>query len=255
MAKMHENELEIDENLVHTLLKNQCPQWADLSISPIKSSGTDNALFRLGTEYVVRLPRIEWEPGSIGKKINKEYEWLPKIAKCLDTPISFPIFKGNPSKDYPYPWLITQWEEGYNPDFENQNEYELLARDLACFLNYFHKIHLKNSPASRRGIRLNEKELNAETKKAISELKGEIDIPLISALWEQLSNIPYWNKEPVWVHGDFLPGNILVQHNRLNAVLDFTDVGVGDPACDLAIAWALLKAVSQIGNILLELAS
>lgn len=245
MAKMHENELEIDEHLVHALLKNQCPQWANLSILPIQSSGTDNALFRLGTEYVVRLPRIEWQPGSIEKQINKEYEWLPRIAKCLDTPISFPIFKGNPSKDYPYPWLITRWAEGYNPDFEHQHEYESLAKDLAHFLNNFHKINLKNGPVSRRGIRLNEKKLDVETKKAISELNDGIDIPLISALWEKLSNIPYWNKELVWVHGDFLPGNILVQNNRLKAVLDFTDVGIGDPACDLVIAWALLNLHSR----------
>ncbi len=245
MTKMHENELEIDEHIVRALLKNQCPQWADLSILSIKSSGTDNALFRLGTEYVVRLPRIAWEPGSADKKINKEYEWLPQIAKCLDTPISFPIFKGNPSKDYPYSWLITQWLEGHNPDFENQNEYKVLAKDLAYFLNHFHGINLKNGPVSRRGIRLNEKELNVETKKAISELKGEIDISLVSALWEQLSNIPYWNKDPVWVHGDFLPGNLLIQHNRLSAVLDFADVGIGDPACDLVIAWALLNPHSR----------
>ncbi|HFL2713403.1 TPA: aminoglycoside phosphotransferase family protein [Legionella pneumophila] len=245
MIKMHENELEIDEHLVRTLLKGQCPQWADLPISPIKSSGTDNALFRLGTEYVVRLPRIEWEPGSIEKKINKEYEWLPRVAKCLNTSISFPIFKGNSSKEYPYPWLITQWLEGHNPDFENQNEYELLAKDLACFLNTFHKIHLKNGPISRRGIRLNEKDLNVETKQAVNELEGEIDISIISALWEELSNTPYWDKEPVWIHGDFLPGNILIQHNQLKAVLDFSDVGIGDPACDLVIAWALFNPHSR----------
>lgn len=187
MTKMHENELEIEENLVRELLKNQCPQWADLSISPIKSTGTDNALFLLGTKYVVRLPRVE------------------------------------------------------------------LAAELAGFLNAFHKINLKDGPASRRGIRLNDKELDAETKMAIGKLKDEIDISQVSALWDQLSNIPYWSKEPVWIHGDLLPGNILVQDNRLTAVLDFTDVGVGDPACDLVIAWALLNPHSrQVFKINLE---
>jgi aminoglycoside phosphotransferase (APT) family kinase protein len=70
---MHENEFEINEHLVHTLLESQCPQWANLPLKAITSSGTDNALFRLGNEYVVRLPRIEWTPGSINKSINKEY--------------------------------------------------------------------------------------------------------------------------------------------------------------------------------------
>lgn len=245
MVKMHEYELEIDEHLVRNLLKSQCPQWVDLPIVPIKSSGTDNALFRLGNAYVIRLPRTEWEPGSNNDKINKEYEWLPRIAKCLKTPISYPIFKGEPDTQYPYHWLITHWAEGCNPDFENQDEYEELAKDLAGFLNDFHKIQMGNGPHSRRGIRLNEKELDEETRSAMNQLESEIDISAITDLWDQLSHIPYWSKKPVWVHGDFLPGNIIVQNNRLSAVLDFSDLGVGDPACDLVIAWALLNPRSR----------
>lgn len=245
MAKMHENEFEIDEHLVRALLKSQCPHWADLTISPVKSSGTDNALFRLGTEYIVRLPRIEWEPGSINRSINKEFEWLPKIARFLKIPISEPIFKGKPDQSYPWPWLISKWNEGQNPPFEKENEYELLVKNLAFFLNEFHKINLPNCPISRRGVPLKTKIVDEETKKAIDELEGEIDISSVTLLWEKLSNIPYWNKEPVWVHGDFLPGNILIQEDRLSAVLDFSDVGIGDPACDLIIAWALFNPHSR----------
>lgn len=117
---MHKNKLIIDQDLISALLKNQCPQWCNLSTSPIKSSGTDNTLFRLGTEYIIRLPRIEWEPGSINNNINKEYEWLPKIARFLKIPISEPIFKGNPDQSYPWPWLISKWRSGHNPNFEKK---------------------------------------------------------------------------------------------------------------------------------------
>lgn len=245
MAKMHENELEIDASFASKLIETQCPQWSGLPIVPIKSSGTDNALFRLGNEYIIRLPRIEWEVGSVNKSIMKEYEWLPKIAKFLKIPISEPIFKGYPDPSYPWAWLVSKWNEGQNPDFEKDNEYEFLAKDLAYFLNEFHKINLPNGPLSRRGIPLNTKILDEETKKAISELENEMDTSKISLLWKQLSNIPNWNKDPVWMHGDFLPGNILIQNNRLSAVLDFTDVGIGDPACDLVIAWSLLNPNSR----------
>ena len=240
---MHENELEIDEHLVRSLLKSQCPQWANLPLKAIVSSGTDNALFRLGNEYVVRLPRIEWTTGSINHSINKEYEWLPKIARFLKIPISEPLFKGNPGKSYPWTWIVTKWNEGHNPNFEKGNEYELLAKDLANFLNELHKISLANGPKSRRGVHL--KELDTETKKALSELKGEVDTESLSLLWEHFTNVTPWRKEPVWVHGDYLPGNILVQSNRLSAVIDFSDVGIGDPACDLVIAWSLLKSHSR----------
>jgi aminoglycoside phosphotransferase (APT) family kinase protein len=243
MAKIHENEFEINESLVQNLLKSQCPNWANLPLKAILSSGTDNALFRLGTEYVVRLPRIEWAPGSINKCINKEYEWIPKISRFLNIPISESLFKGVPNESYPWPWTVTQWNDGHNPPFENEKEYELLAQDLACFLNELHEIKLANGPFSRRGVSL--KEEDEETRKGIRELEGEIDIQSITSLWNQLLNIPSWNKDPVWVHGDFLPGNILVQNNRLSAVIDFADLGIGDPACDLVIAWSLLNSNSR----------
>jgi aminoglycoside phosphotransferase (APT) family kinase protein len=239
MAKMHKNELEIDESLVYSLLKYQRPEWANLPLKRISSSGTDNALFRLGSQYIVRLPRIDWATESI----NKEYQWLPKISQFLKIPISEPLFKGNPDKIYPWHWLILKWNEGHNPHFEKENEYELLAKDLACFLNEIHRIKLTNGPYSRRGIPL--KEMDYETQNAISQLAEEIDIPLVTSLWNELISIPAWNQKPVWVHGDFLPGNILVENNRLNAVIDFSDVGIGDPACDLVIGWSLLNSHSR----------
>lgn len=138
---------------------------------------------------------------------------------------------------------MTQWNEGHNPHFEKEKEYELLAKDLACFLNELHDINLANGPFSRRGVSLSKED--EETRKGISKLEGEIDIQSVTSLWNQLLNIPSWNKDPVWVHGDFLPGNILVQNNRLSAVIDFADLGIGDPACDLVIAWSLLNSHSR----------
>jgi len=161
----------------------------------------------------------------------------------LKTPISQPLFKGGPENSYPWPWLIIKWNEGYNPEHEKENEHELLAKDIADFLNELHGVKLANGPSSRRGIPL--KELDRETRKAIDQLQGEIDGQNITRLWDQLSNAPSWNKKPVWIHGDFLPGNILLQNNRLSAVIDFSDVGIGDPACDLVIAWSLLKPHSR----------
>jgi aminoglycoside phosphotransferase (APT) family kinase protein len=239
MTKMHENEFNIDENLVRSLLKSQCPEWAHLPLKTIPSSGTDNALFRLGNDYVVRLPRLD----GANNNINKEYKWLPILAALLKIPISEPIFKGNSDKNYPSLWLITKWNEGHNPEFEQENEYGILAKDLADFLNKLHSVGLPNGPHSRRGVPL--KELNEETTQAITQLEGEIDIQVVTCLWQDIMNIPYWNKAPVWIHGDFLPGNILVQYNQLSAVLDWSDVGIGDPGCDLVIAWGLLNANSR----------
>jgi aminoglycoside phosphotransferase (APT) family kinase protein len=239
MTKMHENEFEIDEHLVHALLDSQCSQLAKLPLSAITSSGTDNALFHLGSEYVVRLPRL----AGADETINKEYEWVPRISRFLEMSVSVPLFKGNSNKSYPSSWMVTKWCHGCNPVFEKDNEYVSLAKDLAHFLNELHAIKLANGPISRRGVPL--KQLEDETKKAIGKLTGEVDIQYVTSIWHQLSNTPAWNKDPVWIHGDFLPGNILVQNNRLSGVIDFSDVGIGDPACDLVIAWGLLNSHSR----------
>lgn len=244
MTKMHDNELVVNQDLVRELLRSQCPQWADLQLKPILSSGTDNALFRLGEDYVVRIPRIEWSLDSVANGINKEYYWVPKLATSLKTSISEPLFKGCSNESFPWPWSITKWNDGYNPDFEKENEYEQLAIDLACFLNELHSIHLpEEGPLSRRGVPL--KELDDETKQAINTLSDDMDIKPLAILWEKLVDTPNWNHQPVWIHGDLLPGNILIQNNRLSAVIDFADVGLGDPACDLIVAWSLLNSHSR----------
>ena len=244
MTKMHDNEHEINLELVQSLLKEQCPQWAKLELKPILSSGTDNALFRLGDEYVVRIPRIEWSPGSVSSGINKEYLWLPKLAQHLKIPVSAPVFKGQPNETYPWPWIITKWNEGHNPDFEKENEYEKLAIDLACFLNELHQLNLsKPGPLSRRGVPL--KSQDKETTQALKALENELNTKPLAYLWEELSSTPSWSHQPVWIHGDLLPGNILIENNRLSAVIDFADVGIGDPACDLIVAWSLLNAHSR----------
>jgi aminoglycoside phosphotransferase (APT) family kinase protein len=236
MAKMHENEFHIDEALVQRLLAKQFPDWANLPLKSVPSAGTDNALYRLGNEMVVRLPRIEWAVDAI----EKECEWLPKLAPFLPVSIPTPLGKGVPSKDYPWPWSVYRWLEGNNPIVGQISDPELLTKDLVTFIQALHKINLPNGPISNRGVPLERQDV--ETRKALKQLEGMVDVPAITAIWETALQAPQWSKPPVWVHGDLSPGNLLIQHGRLSAVIDFGILGIGDPACDLIIAWNLLPA-------------
>lgn len=241
MSKMHTEELEISLTLVKKLIKDQCPKYCSLPLKPIKTTGTTHALFRLGSEYLIRLPRLE----ESSVNIEKENEFLPQFEKFLSIPISIPIFKGNPNNDYPCNWMIVKWQEGKIADFDEETEFFDLAKDLALFINELHSIEVNNGPLSRRGIPLNSKDLQHQVKSAIEKLKDELNINEIKNLWEELSNIPYWDKKPVWIHGDLLPGNILVKDKRLSAVIDFSDLGIGDPACDLIPAWCIFNSQSR----------
>lgn len=78
-AKMHEGEVHTDAALVRRLLSVQLPQWADLPIQAAPSAGTDNALYRLGDDLTVRMPRIGWAVGQV----EKEQRWPPKLAPLL----------------------------------------------------------------------------------------------------------------------------------------------------------------------------
>ena len=237
MSKMHADEFEIDIVLVKRLLSSQFPEWAGLPIKPVPSAGTDNALFRLGNDKVVRLPRIDWAVGDVEKECN----WLPKIAPFLPVAIPSPIAKGSPTKEYPWPWSIYHWLEGTNPVVGNIPDPDLLTSDLVAFIQALHKINLPNGPISHRGVPLKQKQ-DIETQRALKQLDGMIDVQAVAAIWDEVLKAPNWTKPPVWVHGDLSPGNLLLQNGRLSAVIDFGNLGIGDPACDLIIAWNLLPA-------------
>lgn len=127
---MHVDEVCTDATLVARLLAAQFPRWADLPIAPVPSSGTDNALYRLGDDMVVRLPRIE---GSAGQ-VHKEHNWLPRLAPHLPLAIPVPLAKGEPGEGYPWHWSVYQWLEGHNATMERIADPRQAATDLAHFI-------------------------------------------------------------------------------------------------------------------------
>ncbi|KAA3645471.1 MAG: phosphotransferase [Chloroflexi bacterium] len=230
-AKMHADELDIDASLVRHLLERQFPHWAKLPLTKVASAGTDNTLFRLGEEMVVRLPRIEWavEP------IQREQEWLPKLASLLPFALPVPIASGQPDEDYPWPWSIAPWLEGKHPSLEQVPS--TLPTDLAHFVKALQSIDPEGGPPSFRSERLETRD--ERTRKVIDELHGIIDTDAVTEIWERTLELPGWSGSPVWIHSDLAPGNLLLVENQLSAIIDFSP-GLGDPACDLIVAWNLL---------------
>jgi aminoglycoside phosphotransferase (APT) family kinase protein len=246
--QMHKNELKMNLVDVRKMLQEQCPNFSNLPLVEIRSIGSSHSLIRLGDEFVLRLPKLMGTEDNI----EKEFHWVPYLAheilnsKKMKTPVSFsvPIFKGGPCELFQASWLISKWNMGINPEYEKTNEYELLAFELANFLNAFHQIKvLPDAPHSRRGQPI----INVDEtmRKSIGQICHEFDSNSLTKLWDESLKIPNWKLNPVWVHGDLLPTNILTLNNHLNAVIDFSDVGIGDPACDLIIAWGLFNEESR----------
>lgn len=242
-AKMHENEVTTDEALVRRLLLAQFPQWADLPIVPVPSAGTDNALYRLGDDLVVRLPRIDWAVGQV----EKEHRWMPKLAPFLPLLIPTPVAKGRPGEGYPWEWSICRWHEGENATLEQIADPVQAAVDLAEFLLALQAIDPSGGPDAiehkLRGAPLVLRD--RATRDAITAMDGMMDCETATAVWETALGAPDWDRPAVWFHGDLLPGNLLFQEGHLRAVIDFGGLGVGDPACDLMIAWGLFAGTSR----------
>jgi aminoglycoside phosphotransferase (APT) family kinase protein len=236
---MHADEVDTDMSLVRRLLRAQFPQWAALAMERVPSTGTDNALYRLGNDMVERLPRIDWAvEGS-----RREREWLPRLAPLLPVAIPVLLAQGTPAEGYPWEWGVYEWLEGENPTIDGIADSDSLARDVAQFVDALHRIDLTDGPPATRGVPLAMRD--DPTRTAIAALRGLIDTEATTALWEAALQTPPWSRAPVWVHGDLAPGNLLLQGARLTAVIDFAGVGVGDPACDLIVAWNLLPVAAR----------
>lgn len=242
MPKMHANEVETDSALVRRLLQQQFPQWAELPLQAVPSAGTDNAIYRLGDALAVRLPRIDWAIGQI----EKELVWMPKLAPQLPLAIPVPVAQGEPAEGYPWSWAVYQWLEGENATLEQIADPCQAARALAEFIVALQQIDTTAAPlatANSRGAPLINRD--GRTREALVALDGMIDTAAAHSVWESALQAADWSQTPVWFHGDLLPGNLLFKNGRLSAVIDFSSLAVGDPACDLMIAWGLFAGESR----------
>ena len=229
---MHAGEVHIDAALVGRLISEQFPQWAGLPIREIRSTGTVNAIYRLGDHLCARLPRVEeW-----AQDLEKEWRWLPKLAPQLPLRVPEAVGKGQPTGFFPFPWAVYGWIDGWPYSDERVDDEQQAARDLARFVAELRRIDPTGAP---RGGRPPLRELDAVTRAAIEASRGVVDGDAATAAWERALEAPAWRGTPVWIHADLLRPNVLVCDGQLRAVIDFGGAGVGDPAADVIAAWSV----------------
>lgn len=248
MPELHDDELDVDVQLVHRLIEQSLPQYADLGIQPLVSSGSSNALFRLGPSLLVRMPR---QPGG-SATIEKEARWLPVIAQGLTTPVPEVVAIGEPGLGYPERWAVTTWLDGDVPQVPwdvHQGSSHRVADGLAHLVAELRVIGIPPSayddpaPSWYRGGRL--ADMDHEFRQSIDECRTipDLGLDLDRALnvWDDaLAAEQATTPVRSWYHGDLLAENLLIRNGELAAVLDFGGLAVGDPAVDLIVAWEVL---------------
>ena len=235
--------MQIHSDLVHHLIQTQFPHWAELPIRAVEHQGWDNRTFRLGDELAVRLPSAE----AYVAQVAKEQYWLPRLAPQLPLPIPAPVAKGQPAADYPWNWSIYRWLPGEPAALAKINDLPAFAGDLGRFLHQLYKLDPAGGPPPGphnffRGGPLTV--YHDETQRAILTLEEQIDAAAATSIWRTALDAA-WDERPVWLHGDIAASNLLVYEGDLSAIIDFGCSAVGDPACDLTIAWTFLDEVGQ----------
>jgi aminoglycoside phosphotransferase (APT) family kinase protein len=230
---MHDDEVDIDETLVRRLLAGQMPELATLPLSIVEPWGTDNAVWRLGEELVVRLPRINGAQGQV----DKEATLLPLIAPHLSVAVPIPVAVGEPAFEYPYRWGVHQWIEGQPA--EAMSDPIDFARDLARVVRELHAMPTAGAPPPRHRARP-VADYDEPTRRAIESAGHLVDADAALAVWEDALAAPPYTGPEVWVQAD-LEGNCLVDADgRLCGIVDWNSACVGDPAVDVQVVWSPL---------------
>lgn len=238
--KMHADEIHTDAALVRRLLAQQFPDWATLQVRRVQSFGTDNALYRLGDDLLARLPRIGWAVGQV----EKELEWLPRLAPHLPLRVPEPLAPGQPGEGYPYTWGIYRWLPDEMLSLPEMTARPELALQLADFVRALRACDTTDAPRAESpatDLHALDPHVRASLETSAQWLDADT-CRRITTVWDEAMRLPGWTDAPVWVHGDLHSNNLLWDGQRLTAVLDFSALELNDPAVDLMPAWNAMSA-------------
>ena len=231
---MHADELDIGVDLVRRLVAAQLPEWRGLALDPVLPRGTDNALYRLGSELVVRLPRHAVSVPSL----EKELACLPRM-RGLPLAVPEPIARCEPGEGFPFTWAVLRWVDGEPAIPERLTDARETMRSLVELIGELRRLDTSGGPApGGRGGPLAPRD--AAMRRAVAAMGERVDAGAVLALWEDALAAPVWDGPAMWIHGDLDARNLLAREGRLCGIIDFGSVAVGDPACDVMVGWKMV---------------
>jgi aminoglycoside phosphotransferase (APT) family kinase protein len=244
MAPSTDGRAGITAGLVRRLVQAQFPQWGDLPIEPVELDGWDNRTYRMGDALSVRLPTAQGYVAAV----SKEATFLPQLAPHLPVAVPEVLALGEPGEGYPFPWSVRRWLPGEPVSRRRPEDLSLFAQSVAGFLVALRGCDAAGGPHAGehswfRGA--TPAHYDEQTRRDVDAVDGLVDRGRALDVWEAALEAR-WTSQPVWFHGDIAVGNLLVRDGRLAAVIDFGTSGVGDPACDLVIAWTLFSGTSRV---------
>ena len=238
---MHPGQLVVTEETVRGLLERQFPQWRELPVNAVESTGTVNALFRLGETLVARFPLLPAEAGDVREQLQSEAQAARTLLGRTRFPTPQPVALGAPGRGYPLPWSVQTWLPGGVATVEDPGRSEAFAHDLAEFIAGVRAISTGGGRFRGPGRGGHLPDHDGWVQTCFERSERLLDVAVLRPLWSRLRDLPRRDAD-VMTHGDLIPGNVLVADGRLAGVLDVGGLGPADPALDLVAAWHLLEA-------------
>ncbi|WP_066522967.1 phosphotransferase [Curtobacterium ammoniigenes] len=239
--RVHADELRVDEGTVAALVRAQFPQWADRPVHRLQVDGTVNAIFRIGEDLAVRMPMQPADPVALGAALAAEAEAMRALGSAIPFPAPEPLAIGQPDAAYPLPWSVQTWLPGAVADPVTLARSEALAADLILLISSMRAPDTHGRTFDRAGRGGDLTHSDGWVAECLRQSEGLLPVERLAAYWKQLRTLPRTGTD-VMTHGDLIPGNILVQRERLVGVLDGGAFGPADPALDLIAAWHLFDA-------------
>lgn len=232
---MHDDEVTLTVGQVRELVADQHPRWRDLPVRALPHRGTDHAMFRLGDDLAVRMPRIEWARDAVLREGGVTRRLAPRVG--VEAPVQLAL--GQPGRGFPWPWSVVRWVHGSTPTEPTP----ALAADLARVVERLRAVDLPGRVVEKRAHPLAD-----PTDLVLADVyavRDEVPVDLVAAAWQESCDATPWDGVGVWVHGDLAPGNLVVRDGRLAGLLDWGGAGLADPAADLGLAWNFLDGPSR----------
>jgi aminoglycoside phosphotransferase (APT) family kinase protein len=236
---MHGDQLDVAVHTVRALVVRQFPQWANEPVRRLESSGTVNAIFRLGDGLAVRFPLRAVDPGVAREQLRAEAEAAAEFAAVSTVPSPVTVAIGAPGEGYPLPWSVQTWIPGDDAVAQDPAGSEAFAHDLVALIERLRGVDPRGRRFSGAGRGGHLRDHDDWVELCLDRSAGLLDVASLRAMWAELRQLPEVDDDRM-CHGDLTPPNVLVRDGRLAGVLDTGGFGPADPALDLVSAWHLL---------------
>lgn len=236
---MHDDQVPIDADIVRAMVVDQFPEYRDQPIERIRSTGTDNAIFRIGSGVAARIPLRAMKPAECAKMLRREAAAMTEFARHSPFATPRPLGLGQPVALYPMPWAVQSWIEGEVATPNGLATSRAFALDIANLIAALRAADTQGRRFDGQGRGGNLPDHDDWMDVCFRNSEGLLDVARLRRMWARLRELPPSGPD-VMNHRDLIPANLLVHGEHLVGVLDAGSFGPADPALDLVAAWHLL---------------